>query len=126
MHGVVIGTENQFPPLRRSYLSKGLPRYKLLCLKYYLSYKIIPFFVYQDAVREFTLELNQFILDPALSQDKLSFNINRFTKGPGNVLIIKGSLVVKQSHASNEKSVKDKIRSETIKYFEYGENPKTL
>ena len=88
-----------------------------------MSYKIIPL---QDGVREFTLELNQFILDPALNQDKLSFNINGFAKGQGNVLLIKGTLVVKQSHASNEKSVKDKIRSETIKYFEYGENPKTL
>ena len=80
----------------------------------------------QDGVRDFTLELNKFIINPALNQDKLSFNINGFYKGPGNVLVIEGSLVIKQSHINNEKIVKDKIRSETIKYFEYGENPKTL
>jgi hypothetical protein len=63
---------------------------------------------------------------PALKQQKLSFGITDFAKGPGNILIIKGTLVVKQSHENNEKSIKDKVRSETIRYFEYGENPKTL
>ena len=65
-------------------------------------------------------------MDPALNQQKLSFGITGFAKGPGNILIIKGTLVVKQSHENNEKSVKDKIRSETIQYFENGDNPKTL
>jgi hypothetical protein len=63
---------------------------------------------------------------PALKQQKLSFGITDFAKGPGNILIIKGTLVVKQYHENNEKSIKDKVRSETIRYFEYGENPKTL
>ena len=80
----------------------------------------------QDGVRDFTHELNHNILKPALKDQKLSFTITGFAKGPGNILVIKGVLVVKQSHANNEKFVKDKIRSETIKYFEYGESPKTL
>lgn len=65
-------------------------------------------------------------MHPALKQQKLSFGITDFAKGPGNILIIKGTLVVKQSHENNEESIKDKVRSETIRYFEYGENPKTL
>ena len=65
-------------------------------------------------------------MDPALGQQKISFNINGFSKGPGNVLIIKGMLKVRQSHINNEKSVKSAIRVEAIKYFEFGQNPKTL
>ena len=40
-------------------------------------------------------------MDPALKQQKLSFGITGFAKGPGNILIIKGTLVVKQSHENS-------------------------
>ena len=81
---------------------------------------------FKDAVKFFNKEMTNNIIDPALESQKLEFQVNGFKKGPGNVVIVKAILVVKQSHFNNSDTLKKSIRAKTIAYYEQGQHPKTL
>ena len=82
--------------------------------------------VFGDAVKFFTNELTKNIIGPALGNQILEFQVLSFKKGPGNNVIVKATMVVKQSHINNEITLKEAIRAKAITYYEEGQKPKTL
>ena len=80
---------------------------------------------FRDKKVEFTNELQEKILQIAFNNSEiLHFEVTGFGKGPKNVVIIEGKLILKQSHIENEEFINSKVKSALAKYFY--ESPKTL
>ena len=79
---------------------------------------------FRDKKLEFTKELQQNVIEKAFNTSNvLSFKVTGFKKGPKNVVIILGTLTLKQSHIKNEDMIDQTFRSALAKYFY--DSPKT-
>ena len=82
---------------------------------------------FRDKKEEFKDELSEKIISQAFmnpSSEIVSFKVTGFKKGPGNVVIVLGSMILKQSHYNNSELINNKLKSALTKYFYEG--PKTL
>ena len=78
---------------------------------------------FRDKKDEFKDELSEKIISPAF-MNHVSFKVTGFKKGPRNVVVVLGSLTLKQSHYNNSELINNKLKSALAKYFYEG--PKTL
>ena len=82
---------------------------------------------FRDKKEEFKDELSEKIISQAFmnpSSEIVSFKVTGFKKGSGNVVVVLGSLILKQSHYNNSELINNKLKSALTKYFYEG--PKTL
>ena len=80
---------------------------------------------FRDKKEVFRDELSEYIISKAFdTDDVVSFKVTGFKKGPRNVVIVLGSLTLKQSHYNNSELINNKLKSALAKYFYEG--PKTL
>ena len=89
--------------------------------------QLLPLFRKNDKKEEFKDELSEKIISQAFmnpSSEIVSFKVTGFKKGPGNVVIVLGSMILKQSHYNNSDLINNKLKSALAKYFYEG--PKTL
>ena len=81
---------------------------------------------FNDAIKNYKNELQEFIVGPALKEKLLNFDMVKFKRGSGSVVVVETEIKLKQSHANNNKTIKDALRSQAIIHNYNTTNPKTL
>ena len=70
----------------------------------------------RDKLKFFNKELNKYIIKPALESKLKDFEIVKFKRGPGGVVLVEAKIVLKQSHFNNSQVISESLRSKAISH----------
>ena len=70
----------------------------------------------RDKLKSFSKELKNYIVKPGLQSKLKDFEIIKFKRGPGSVVVIETRIILKQSHYNNSQDISEALRSKAISH----------